>query len=65
MHITLGIPPEYYERCWMFNPLHLKKCEMPLREEIKRIKEEALARPIAAVEPAANESVKKRSSSPP
>ncbi|KAM1588536.1 hypothetical protein ACFX15_027087 [Malus domestica] len=64
VHIALGIPAEYCEWCWLLSPLHREKGGLPSKEEIKRIKDEALARPIAAVEPAANDGGKKRSSSP-
>ena len=60
----LGIPAEYRELRWLLSPLRREKGGLPQKEEIKQIKDEALARPIAAVEPAANEGGKKRSSSP-
>ena len=40
------------------------KCGLPLKKEIKQIKEETFVRSIADVKPAANESGDKRSSSP-
>ena len=64
VHVALGIPSEYREWCWLLSPLRREKCGLPPKEEIKRIKDDALARPIVAIEPAANEGGKKRSSSP-
>ncbi|KAM2950929.1 hypothetical protein COP2_000491 [Malus domestica] len=64
VHITLGILAEYSEWCWLLSPLCREKGELPPKEEIKRIKDEALACSITTVEPAAYESGKKRSSSP-
>ena len=64
MHFALGNPAEYCEWRWLLNPLRRKKGCLPPKEKIKRIKDEALPRPIAAVEPAAKDGGKKRSSSP-
>ncbi|KAM1945663.1 hypothetical protein ACFX13_000624 [Malus domestica] len=64
VHVALGIPYEYREWRWLFIPFCRGKCGLPPREEIKRIKEEALARPIVVLEPAVSEGGKKRSSSP-
>ena len=55
MHITLGIPAKYREWCWLLSSLHREKCGFPPKEEIKRIKDEAFARLITTVKPAANE----------
>ncbi|KAM2448798.1 hypothetical protein PS1_018960 [Malus domestica] len=64
MHIALAIPAEYREWRWLLSPLRQEKSGLPPKEEIKRIKDEALARLIAAVESATNDGEKKRSSSP-
>ncbi|KAB2602743.1 S ribonuclease [Pyrus ussuriensis x Pyrus communis] len=45
------------------DPLHWDKYGLPLKEEIKQIKDDALARPITVVKPAANDGGKKRYSS--
>ena len=62
VHVALGI--EYRESSWLLIPFRRDNGGMPLKEEIKRIKDEALARPIAALQRAANDGGKKRSSSP-
>ncbi|KAM2959911.1 hypothetical protein FF1_029669 [Malus domestica] len=64
VHVALGIPVKYREWYWLLNPLRREKGGLPLKEEIKRIKHDALARPIIAVEPTAIDGGKKRSSSP-
>ncbi|KAM1611426.1 hypothetical protein ACFX1Z_000209 [Malus domestica] len=64
VHVALDIPSEYREWHWLLSPIRLEKGGLPPREEIKRIKEETLACPIAIVEPAVNEGEKKRSSPP-
>ncbi|KAB2600333.1 plastidial pyruvate kinase 1 [Pyrus ussuriensis x Pyrus communis] len=52
------------EWCWLLSPFRWDKGGLPLREEIKRIKDDVLALPIAAIELATNGGGKKRSSSP-
>ncbi|KAM1286257.1 hypothetical protein ACFX2J_000330 [Malus domestica] len=63
-HIALGIPAKYREWSWLLSPLCREKGELPLLEEIKRIKGKAFARPIATVEPDVSEGGRKRSLSP-
>ncbi|KAM1405682.1 hypothetical protein ACFXTH_000459 [Malus domestica] len=60
VHVALGIPSEYRECCWLLSFLRRQKGGLPPRNEIKRIKAEALARPITVVERATNEGGKKR-----
>ncbi|KAM2018695.1 hypothetical protein ACFX1T_021602 [Malus domestica] len=62
VHIVLGIPFEYREWRWLLSHLHQENGGLPPKKEIKRIKTEALARPINVVELAAHEGRKKRSS---
>ena len=64
VHVALGIPSEYREWRWLLSSLRREKCGLPLREKIKRIKVDALARPITVVELAINEGRKKRLSPP-
>ncbi|KAM1243674.1 hypothetical protein ACFX2G_035903 [Malus domestica] len=64
VHVVLGIPVEYREWCWLPSLLRRENNGLPPREEIKRIKDEKLTRPITAVEPGANGGGRKRSSSP-
>ena len=62
VHVALGIPSKYHGWRWVLSPLRREKGGLPRREEIKRIKAEALAHPITMVEPATNEGGKKRHS---
>ncbi|KAB2600287.1 S2-RNase [Pyrus ussuriensis x Pyrus communis] len=55
VHVALGIPAEYCEWHWLLSPQSREKDGLPPREEIKQIKAETLASPIAIVEPAVNE----------
>ena len=64
VHVALGIPSEYREWRWLLSPLRREKDGLPPKEEIKRIKAEALARPITFVDPAANDGGKKKHSPP-
>ncbi|KAM1022322.1 hypothetical protein ACFX2A_044359 [Malus domestica] len=64
VHVALGIPAEYCEWRWLLSPFCQEKGGLPSREEIKRIKDEVLARPIIAIEPTTNGGGKKSSSSP-
>lgn len=60
----MGIPAKYREWRRLLNPFRREKCGLPLLEDIRRIKGEVFARPIATVEPAASEDRRKRSSLP-
>ncbi|KAM1639195.1 hypothetical protein ACFXTN_008513 [Malus domestica] len=64
VHVTLDIPSEYREWRWLLSSLRREKGRLPSREEIKPIKAETLAHPIAIVEPTVIEGRKKRPSSP-
>ena len=64
VHVALGIPSEYREWRWLRSPLRREKDGLPPKEEVKRIKAAALARHITVVEPAANDSGRKRHSPP-
>ena len=64
VHVALGIPSEYREWRWLLSPLRREKDGLPPKEEIKRIKTAALVRPITVVEPAANDSGRKKHSPP-
>ena len=63
-HVALGIPSEYREWRWLLSLLRREKDRLPPKEEIKRIKTEALARPITMVESAVNDSGRKKHSPP-
>ncbi|KAM1461310.1 hypothetical protein ACFX11_045681 [Malus domestica] len=63
VHVTLGIPFEYREWRWLLSHLRREKGRLPPQEEIKRIKADAMARPIAMMEPTINEGGKKKHSS--
>ena len=62
VHVALGIPSEYREWRWLLSPLRREKDGLPPKEEVRRIKVVALARPITVVEPAANDGGRKRHS---
>ncbi|KAM1621088.1 hypothetical protein TB1_018906 [Malus domestica] len=64
VHVALGIPSEYREWRWLLSPLRREKGGLPPEEEIKRIKADAMARPITVVEPTTNEGGKKKHSPP-
>ena len=64
VHVALGIPSEYREWRWLLSPLRREKDGLPPKEEVRRIKAAALARPITVVEPAANDGGRKRHSPP-
>ncbi|KAM1514609.1 hypothetical protein COP1_013840 [Malus domestica] len=64
VHVALGIPSEYHEWRWLLSPLHREKNGLPPREEIKRIKAEALTCLITVVEPVTNKGGKNRPFSP-
>ncbi|KAM1058291.1 hypothetical protein ACFX2A_032138 [Malus domestica] len=64
IHVALGIPSEYHEWRWLLSLLRREKCGLPLNEEIKRIKVDALAHPTIVMEPATNEGGKKKHSPP-
>ncbi|KAB2630973.1 hypothetical protein D8674_008492 [Pyrus ussuriensis x Pyrus communis] len=64
VYVALGIPSEYREWRWLLSLLRREKNGLPPREEIERIKAEALTRPISVVKPAINEGGKKRPSPP-
>ena len=60
VHVALGILFEYSEWRCLLSPIRREKGRLSPREEIKRIKAEALGRPIIVVEPTTNESRKKK-----
>ncbi|KAM2886792.1 hypothetical protein COP2_013834 [Malus domestica] len=64
VHIALGILAQYSEWHWLLNPIRQEKGKLSPKEEIKQMKDEALAHPIAAVEPTTNKGGKKRYSLP-
>ncbi|KAM2824462.1 hypothetical protein COP1_034368 [Malus domestica] len=62
VHVAVGISSEYREWCWLLSPLRREKAGLPPKEEIKRIKADAMARPITVMEPTINEGEKKKHS---
>ncbi|TQE07742.1 hypothetical protein C1H46_006675 [Malus baccata] len=62
VHVALGIPFEYHEWRWLLSHLRREKNGMPPKEEIKRIKADAMTRPITVMKPAINEGGKKKHS---
>ncbi|KAB2632286.1 hypothetical protein D8674_028533 [Pyrus ussuriensis x Pyrus communis] len=64
VYVALGIPSEYRECHWLLSLLRQEKDRLLLRDEVNRIKAEALACPITVVEPTTNEGGKKRFSPP-
>lgn len=61
VHVSMDIPTQYREWHWLLCPLCQGKNRLPSMKEIKRIKDEAIARLITTSKPAAG----RKKSSPP